>query len=1070
MKKYSFLYIITNLLFLAITLSTVVPLHAQDSYQYALYNYRNDGEFNAWLNIDVDSITYSCIDTLGVEHDDVVVQEVWTPDSCYRIPIEAIDSIGFRAPKIIYKEEVFHITKEHIPFLVTADTLSIDFTGDIPMVMLPLKGQIVVSDVDDEPFEDGFAGRVSSVENNNSIIRVICDEVGIDDIFEQLVLVGKVLNDTTTTDNPAAKRKQKLPENVDDESYDEIESYNDDDATKNGTHTFSLGKIVLNNNEDTLPFSFTYSPVLKLDYLVYVAKNKPSHYRFVGIGEHKFTMKVKLTGKTFGGEPNTWFPKWAKFSLPRIAGLIKPKISIGLFSQAKGKIDVSGEWPITVTNKFGFEKVGDNDATIIKDFDLKGLPDIKISLNGSLSAGVAVDIEAKVLHKKFASVDTKVFLGPKLSGTFDFNVSDLLEIPSPTVYNTLRNIDIKYEFFLGIDATYTVLKRTSRILPGKTGWSSIRIDKKKEEGPKLGYEISWFTKNYKLVPEFKTPVVRKFDMLKNAAGADLTFKDYENQTTNTVEEEIDRVYKMEHDGGLFFPVKVGIGIYDKNNELVGSRHEYPETFCGKTYGSTLVFKDMHLGFSSPLLETYTIKPCVKLLGGWMNAEPTKSFAARNLIINTDGQIELVEGSTCSIGFFGCSGNYKVDSSDKTVVTAEIRGAFLDITGLKAESATITLSDVETLEKVTILVKVYKGANSLELESNTCSVKIGETAKVTIVKGSGSYELLGFDKKIIDARVDNSAIIITGVSLGRTYVMVKDKGTDECSWITVEVAEGSVTMLQLSISSLSLTSGNQEIVEITSGSGNYSIESVVPSGIVTAEISDNSIAIEAHKAGTAIITVKDTKSGQTATIEVTVIDSSEIPTYLTCPDGNHPHLIDLGLPSGTKWSCCNVGAHSPEDFGGYYAWGETKEKDYYTWTTYTHCDGSSSTCHDIGVNISGTQYDVAHVEWGGKWCMPTLEQFEELKNNTTWKWTVQDGINGLGITSPNGGKLFLPAAGCHWGNGIYNEKTDGAYWVSTQYRDYNDCGYYLRFNKDNTLWDYYCYRYFGQSVRPVVVDK
>ena len=68
-------------------------------------------------------------------------------------------------------------------------------------------------------------------------------------------------------------------------------------------------------------------------------------------------------------------------------------------------------------------------------------------------------------------------------------------------------------------------------------------------------------------------------------------------------------------------------------------------------------------------------------------------------------------------------------------------------------------------------------------------------------------------------------------------------------------------------------------------------------------------------------------------------------YLTCPDDNHPHMIDLGLPSGTKWACCNVGASSPEEYGGYYAWGETTEKDVYDWNTYTYCEGSESTCHD-----------------------------------------------------------------------------------------------------------------------------
>ena len=73
------------------------------------------------------------------------------------------------------------------------------------------------------------------------------------------------------------------------------------------------------------------------------------------------------------------------------------------------------------------------------------------------------------------------------------------------------------------------------------------------------------------------------------------------------------------------------------------------------------------------------------------------------------------------------------------------------------------------------------------------------------------------------------------------------------------------------------------------------------------------------------------------IESDTINSSDY-AYFSCPDDHHPHMIDLGLPSGTLWSCCNVGATKPEEYGGYYAWGETEEKDYYAWSTYIHCDG------------------------------------------------------------------------------------------------------------------------------------
>ncbi len=153
------------------------------------------------------------------------------------------------------------------------------------------------------------------------------------------------------------------------------------------------------------------------------------------------------------------------------------------------------------------------------------------------------------------------------------------------------------------------------------------------------------------------------------------------------------------------------------------------------------------------------------------------------------------------------------------------------------------------------------------------------------------------------------------------------------------------------------------------------------------------------------------------------------TLPLCPDSHHPHQIDLGLPSGTKWACCNVGASKPEDYGGYFAWGETTEKSRYYWDTYIHCDGSSSTCHDIGKDIAGTQYDAATANWGSPWVMPSLEQMNELRNSCTYEWTTENGVNGIRFTGPNGTSVFLPAAGYRWKDDLYNVGSDGV-WSST----------------------------------------
>lgn len=161
----------------------------------------------------------------------------------------------------------------------------------------------------------------------------------------------------------------------------------------------------------------------------------------------------------------------------------------------------------------------------------------------------------------------------------------------------------------------------------------------------------------------------------------------------------------------------------------------------------------------------------------------------------------------------------------------------------------------------------------------------------------------------------------------------------------------------------------------------------------------------------------------------------------CPDSRHPHLIDLGLPSGTKWACCNIGASSPEQYGDYYAWGETYTKKYYDPHTYQHWD-TYGHAKDLGSNISGTQYDVATMEWGTSWCIPTSEQCKELYNETTSKWVSRYGVKGRLFVGTNGNAIFLPATGQRVQDGVFDVETYGYYWSSTNINAYNaNCFYF-----------------------------
>ena len=174
-------------------------------------------------------------------------------------------------------------------------------------------------------------------------------------------------------------------------------------------------------------------------------------------------------------------------------------------------------------------------------------------------------------------------------------------------------------------------------------------------------------------------------------------------------------------------------------------------------------------------------------------------------------------------------------------------------------------------------------------------------------------------------------------------------------------------------------------------------------------------------------------------------------------------IDLGL--SVKWADHNVGANGPEEYGGYYAWGETEEKSNCTESTYKWCNNGSYT--DIGSEISGTEYDVAHVKWGGNWRMPSQKEMKELIDNCKHEQVTYKGVTGYKFTSKkNGNSIFLPAAGYRIGTKVGNSGTSGDYWSGTLLPVNSSSACYLSCYGCRASWYNYNNRNYGFSVRPV----
>lgn len=149
-------------------------------------------------------------------------------------------------------------------------------------------------------------------------------------------------------------------------------------------------------------------------------------------------------------------------------------------------------------------------------------------------------------------------------------------------------------------------------------------------------------------------------------------------------------------------------------------------------------------------------------------------------------------------------------------------------------------------------------------------------------------------------------------------------------------------------------------------------------------------------------------------------------------------VDLGLPSGTRWATCNIGATASVRPGKLYAWGETSTKSSYTEAN------SKNKGKDLG-DISGKRaYDVATASWGQGWRMPTEEEFSELLNYCSYEYVQQGGRWGQKFTSnKNKNSIFIPVTGYKDGSSIHDASGNGMYWTSSSGPS-SDCAYFYQF--------------------------
>ena len=401
-------------------------------------------------------------------------------------------------------------------------------------------------------------------------------------------------------------------------------------------------------------------------------------------------------------------------------------------------------------------------------------------------------------------------------------------------------------------------------------------------------------------------------------------------------------------------------------------------------------------------------------------------------------------------------SFTVTDGQTTNATLNMSANFVNVT-ITTDSQSDIYVDEEYKGKGKWTGRLSDGAHIFEAKKTNHRVSkksldlvMGETKIITLEAPTPIYGEIDINTTPMGA-----TIYIDGKNYGETPNYISDIliGEHELKLTKQGCAEVKKTIIIEEGETLSLIEKLQTGKEISISTGHSGDKIYVDGNYVGVSPITSNLSYGSHE-------IKAERNGKTVSKTINVSQNGgDSSVKLTFKQEHNGHeYVDLGL--SVKWATYNVGANKPEDYGDYFAWGETTPKTNY----------SSDNCKTYGKqmsNISGNaQYDAATTNWGGSWRMPTKSEMQELIDKCIWTWTTQNGVNGYKVKGPNGNSIFLPVAGYRDGSSLYNAGNRGYYWSSTPYESYSNYAYYLSFNSSNHYMNNY-HRDNGQSVRPVI---
>ena len=831
--------------------------------QQVFYIYRNDGIIHTFFTANIDSMTCSTMDIDSIEHGEFVVQEVYTSDSVYRIPMETIDSVSFVTPETKYRPGVKVLEGDLKEYIVSRDSLTLLFRMDTPVGVLPVVGDKLVSTVSDDVLGGAFVGQVERVVPQDNGIEVICVPVDLMEVFEYYYGIMQKEKEPESqvqvkglTDGFYASGMRRLsPGRL---SYDWFSnlgwqaSYSVDDN--------------LSLNINTARATMSITPIVDYNACLIVNKDYGVNVSVTAIGNYTMEELLALSGSISYEEEVKLFE--TAISIPE--ALVDLYFEFGVFSNMATKISLDQSLKQEYRHVFHWEWSSKGHSSLKKInqwLPLSNTREGKVALEGEWSVGAYGKMGFAFIATSsldIAEIGLRGDGGLSCEGKYVPYKSDFEHARTSTeLYNKIKDTELSTYWYYGLSAEAKLFK-----------WS-------------VSHEIPNF---------FNIPLNRK-ERIASVRSVPLF--------SGT---------KLEWEGdGVYSATAKATGTVSKTDvgfALINQKNEEDATYTYSAWGYQGELADLSaLFFNKSRSADYTLYPLVKYMDMELIAEPSA-----------------------------------VDESIPEVITLP--------TFYVSESSAVLSGEV----------------SGISGSSSDC--------RYGFFYGTSSVPSVGGREIWIGSNRDGSyTYSLSGLKDNTTYYY--------CAYLSV--------------------------------GGQYTYGDV------------RSFTTEKKK--------DEITPGQ---------------------------IVDLGL--SVKWAGWNVGASSPEEYGGYYAWGELYEKSDYDWDTYQYRGQKNYECIFIGNDISGTQYDVARAQWGGSWRIPTLAECQELLDKCTWTWTTYNGVAGKKVTGPNGNSIFLPAAGCRRDTSVDDQGSHGGYWSGTLY--YSDTACHLDFlNGYYADWGEYL-RYYGFSVRPV----